>query len=508
MTETLKLFAVESETATVDRPRGSAALRDVQEAFAAATGWRLYAEVVDEFDSLPGDPSTADARPLRVAPLDDSALYGGGIERFKAQRLATAIGRLTDELRGTDRALRMREAEAAVGAMTSRRSKGLEHLATRWSEILRDGAKMLGCRAAGVYLLGGDSMRLKLRASWKLNRRRLSAPARALAECAGDLNALSNFNVALASRQETEAWNAPISCSAAICVPLMSGNVPLGTLWFFSGRPRKFSQRQTAFARVFADRVVAELERESLQLETERLTSLRDELNDVKQVRRGDGPAPQLENWTIAGWTRRSAGISGAFHAWRGAGDESAWTAVSECNGKRLVAAQRAAALSASLQSIWRLTDSPPALLANANAQLWEREAGDALATAAAARVSAQGKVTLSVAGDPCVLLITADGTKELTDVSAPLGLGSRMKPAEHAFNVPLGAALVLTTSGVRDALDARGRLFGAQGISQALRHGANGNAQSLANQLSDALDAHTQGVQDADCSAIVICRR
>lgn len=160
------------------------------------------------------------------------------------------------------------------------------------------------------------------------------------------------------------------------------------------------------------------------------------------------------------------------------------------------------------MQAIWRRTASPATLLAHANAQLWQRESGDALASLAAVKLSNEEEVRLSVAGDPCVLYVNDKGAKALVDAETPLGLSTRLKPAERRFKLPRGGALVMTTSGVRDALDPRGRLFGARGIAQAIRGALTTKAQTLADVLADRLDAHTQGQAETDCSAIVICRR
>jgi hypothetical protein len=320
---------------------------------------------------------------------------------------------------------------------------------------------------------------------------------------------MSGSPVTLATSEQTTAWRAPEACGAAICVPISTSTLPLGTLWFFSLRERTFNARRIELARIVAGRVAAELEREVLLAETQRLSSLRNQLDEVaRKSNSATHIPPQLDRWSIAGWTRRSTGIGSAFHAWDAARDATIWCAVGECGGRPLVGSHRASALAASVRAVWPRTKSPAALLTETNRLLWRRESGDAVATIAAARLTESGEVRLSCAGDPCVLLVTESGVRELVDIEPPLGLSGRLKPSERALQLPEGAALVLTTSGVRDALDERGKLFGAKGIADALRGANTSRAQTLADLLQDRLEAHLAPYCEADASAIVICRR
>ncbi len=505
MPEHLKLFEGES-TETMPAPRGRDVLRSVTDAFRDATGWELHTELVDDFDLLPGQ-SALNAQGVRVAPLEPQR--GPRVERAKAVRLAEAIHSLYGEFQSTRRALAHREAELAAGVPVAAHADERQHIAARLSDVLREGARLLHCDSSGVYLLDGDNMRLKLRAGWRIPRSRLLGPPRSLESCGADLQALSDVPVMLSGSQQAEAWRAPESCHAAICVRVATTTLPLGTLWFFSKKEREFSRKHVELARLVAGRIAAELEREVLLSETQRLTALRSQLDDVaRSAKTSESAPPQLEHWSIAGWTRQPQGFGGAFHAWDAARDAAAWVAVGECGGKRLVGSHRAAALSASVRSVWPRTKSPAALLAEVNRLLWQREAGDGVAALAAARLTDAGEAELSVAGDPCVLLVTESGAQELVDVELPMGLSSRFKPSERRLKMPRGAALVITTSGVRDALDERGRLFGVKGIAQAVRSGATNHAQTLADLLRDRLETHLAAQGDADSAAVVICRR
>ncbi len=510
MNDQLKLFAADINTSTLTEPRELTALRQIHQAFTAATGWELRTELVDDFDVLPGFPRGESAQRVRLSASVEADRAGvPRVDRPRAHQLGVAIQGLTGELRETIRALRRREAELAAGVPVATHRDEREHLAARLTSILKDSAAILGFRSAAAYLLDGDTMQLKLRAYWNVPRSRLLAPPRSLESSAADVEALSDVAVAIDSEAQASAWRAPEPCGAAICVRIVSSTMPLGTLWFFGRRPRPIRPRQLALARVIAGRIAAELEREVLLAETQSLAGLRSQLQEAATSTIGDQrPAPQLENWSLAGWTRHEASIGAAFHAWHAPRDTGAWCAVGECNGRRVAGALRTAALAASLQSLWRQTESPSIVLGHANAQLFQRDAGDAVATIAAARLSGEDEVRLSVAGDPAVLLATENGAKELVDIEQPLGMSGRLRPRERKFRMPRGAALILTTSGVRDALDDRGRLFGPRGIVRAMRSAWSSKAQVLADALREHLDAHTRDHAIADCAATIICRR
>lgn len=510
MTDHLRLFDDDSATATLAPPRRVTALATVQEAFTEATGWELHTELVDELDLLPGGDPTEPSHRVCLSPANDVHRAGvSRIERRRAQRLGEAIQSLAGDLRRTERALWEREAEIAAGVPVVTHRDEREHLAARLRELLGEGAGLLGFRAAAVYLVDGNSMQLKLRSAWNLPPNRLLAPSRALDSAAADLEALSGVPVAIESADQVAARRAPERCASAICAPIAAAKMPLGTLWFFSRRTRRILPRQLSLAQVIAGRIAAELEREMLLAETQSLASLRSQVEESARATAATRqPGPQLDRWSIAGWSRQDAGIGTTFYAWHAPQETFVWTTVGECNGRRLAGALRSTALSASLQALWRCTTSPAKLLAQANSQLFARESGDAVATIATARLAGEDEVTLSIAGDPCVLFVSNSSAKELVDVEPPLGMASRLRPTERKFRLPSGGTLVLATSGVRDALDERGRLFGAKGVVQALRGAASTNAQVLADALNDRLDAHTQAHAVADCSAIIICRR
>ena len=127
--------------------------------------------------------------------------------------------------------------------------------------VLQAGADSCECQAAALYMLDDATSTLQLRASVGLPVERQSQPPRPLKGAIADLEALLGHSVALERASAFGPWRVPEEFAAALCVPVSSPTIPLGTLWFFSDHPRDFTDRQTNFAEVIAGRLAAELER-------------------------------------------------------------------------------------------------------------------------------------------------------------------------------------------------------------------------------------------------------
>jgi transcriptional regulator with GAF, ATPase, and Fis domain len=130
--------------------------------------------------------------------------------------------------------------------------------------VLKEGAKILGCSAASFYTLNSAEKTLKLRSCWGLPEEVLLAKPRPLRESPADLEAILGQAVILNEDYLFEIYPMPEDFPAGVCVPVMSPMSILGTLWFFSTGRRKFYERDIRFIEIVAGRIAAELERSSL----------------------------------------------------------------------------------------------------------------------------------------------------------------------------------------------------------------------------------------------------
>ena len=271
----LKLLPCEPLDGGRALPRGAVSVEGLSAAFSAATGWTLRIGKVGPNPSSQFDPWTAPAHPgVGVAPGSHAVEIGDWVRpdarprvsKAAAAALASEIGGLLHDVRTLQRALCEREAELAAGVPVISHRAEEEHLATRLHGVLKAGAEAVGCHAAALYLLDDATSELKMRAAFGLPMQSLLAPARPLRGALADLEALLGHAVVLDSPAVFNAWAAPddFTYGAAVCVPVSSPTIPLGTLWMFSVEPRDFSDRETHLVEMVAGRLAADLERTML----------------------------------------------------------------------------------------------------------------------------------------------------------------------------------------------------------------------------------------------------
>ena len=127
--------------------------------------------------------------------------------------------------------------------------------------ILKGGAKVLGCDAASLYILEETSKTLKLRSCWGLPEERLLDPPRKLHDSLADIEAILGQAMILNDDFLLESWKSPELFRTAICVPVASPVSILGTLWFFSDEHRDIDVKDLELMEIIAGRIAAELER-------------------------------------------------------------------------------------------------------------------------------------------------------------------------------------------------------------------------------------------------------
>src|SRR5262249_55436984 len=173
-----------------------------------------------------------------------------------------SIAELVNELVQARHALWEREAELAAGVPVSEHEDERGHLAARLEATLQAGAQAIKCDSAALYLLDEATRELTLRSVGGLPLEKFAEPPRPLAEQMADLEALLGHAIALESPEDmVGSWRSPEPAKAALCVPVSSPTVPLGTLWLFCDRARRFTDEETNIAEVVAGEGVSPLGR-------------------------------------------------------------------------------------------------------------------------------------------------------------------------------------------------------------------------------------------------------
>lgn len=455
-------------------------------AFERATGWPL--------ECLPGETPAKDVKLVWSASEDTATAIGaqihvglaGGpadeaphepstpVELPAAVELAATLGELVAEVAQLRQAVWRREAELAAQVPVSPQRESPQHLADRLEASLAGAAEAAGCQSAALYLLDESTTHLKLRSVWGLPRQRLLAPHRELAHAKADLEALLGHAVVLEDTARQLDWKLPERAASAVCVPVSSATIPLGTLWVFGERPRAFSDGDVNLVEIVAGRIAAELERETLlasgvagaRLERQWAAAGRWQEQQLPQI------APLVEGWQVAGWTRLAAEVGGDFYDWFVRDDEALAVAVGSCAGSRaskaaversaaigvahapLETALAAATLRAALRAHAEHLDGPDKLIERVGRTLWRGSPGDQSADLFYAVVApGEDQLRYALAGQIEAVILSPRGVRRVSAPGPALGGESEARYFDGHATIEPGEALLVFSPGVRALL-------------------------------------------------------
>ena len=481
-------------------------------AFEQTTGWQLRHEVTQSgLGEAWSAPISGGGRLILSAAIEGDGSRPA-VELAQARPLALALAGLLGEMNRLRRALWEREAELAAGVPVSSRPNEEPHLAERLEAVLKGGAEAVGCPAAALYLLDETTSSLKLRAVYGLPQERLLAAARPLRGSVADLEALVGHAVVLEDTSLLPHWRCPEDFPAAVCVPVSSPTMPLGTLWVFSSETRDFSPEETNLIEIVAGRLAADLEREML-LAAGIESKHRDRQFDMAQRWQADrlpSVTPLVEDYEIAGWTAQAAGVGGDFHDWSVLPDGRLACVVGDAQGTLLEAGLNAAALQAAVKSHAGYRHDAAQLLARVNDTLWTASAGDQFAGLFYALVEpATGVLEFAhAAGAAAILLGGADLPREVLGGEAP-ALGSDCEARfkiDHRVIQP-GDLLILLSEGARNAVDEAGLRIGEGAMASLASKYQRESAEQIVGRLRHLLDRRGQAPAE-DMTVLVLKRK
>ncbi len=506
---------------SVVRPEVEAAawLEPLCSAFEQTTGWalRYIKQAVNESDldsvwTAPVDPGVGTAPGhLRVEVSSNSNdRLPAAMELAGAGKLADALAGVLSELVQTQHVLWQREAELAAGVPVVAPPQGEQHLAARLEATLRSGAEAINCQAAGLYLLDADTTVLKLRSAWGLPLQRLLDPPRPLDSALADLEALLGHAVVLDEAQAQRAWNPPEQFGAAVCVPISTPTVPLGTLWAFSVEPRTFSEAHTGMLEVIAGRIASDLEREMLIQEQDNASESSQSIAAGARWQQHQLPAvaPLITGWDVAGWCAFSGRLGGNLYDWWLLPDGRLAVAVGDALQGGIDAALAASTLRAALRATTQYEKSPARALEQVSDLIYGGSQGDQYAACAVAILDPpRGVIRYAQAGAPSILRIGQADHEALTIEAASIGIEPALAFDEAEITLAAGEALLLASDGLRAAQDLDGRPLAHAGLAAILQNAdiKSAPAHELVAHLQQRVAAELPDQPDNDFAAVVL---
>lgn len=484
--------------------------------FVRHAGWRLTFEPEpprhdpDLLWSAPVNPGVGAALGhISIRRAHAAAGPDARLSNEAAAALGEMVRMLAADVLQMRRALRQREAElAACVPVVPHRHEGA-HLAQRLEAVLCGGAKALGCDAAALYLLDAATTELKLRACWGLPGERLLAPPRPLADAIADLEALSGHAVAVEQPSSAAVWRLPELYAAALCVPVSTPTVPLGTLWVFSRQARQFTETDQHIAEIVAGRLAADLERHAMLQEGAGDVRWRRQFELAAQVWRSQLPqvAPLSDTWDLAGLSDPEGLLGGAFHDWFVPREDCLAVSLGHCPGTGVAAALQAAALRGLLRGAASHAPSLGAFMARVNQELWQMAAGDHTASVFHALLAeSKGEVSFAAAGGVRVHLFTQAGWQPMPPNGPALGVDLCSSYSLQQRLLERGEFLVAVTPGTLAAEAENTRPHATAWLSEALADNIDAPARLLAEVLHNRWQRDAG--QSACCGLLIVKRR
>ncbi len=233
-------------------------------------------------------------------------------------------------------------------------------------------------------------------------------------------------------------WNAPEAAAAAVCVPIATSAIPLGTLWVFSARERDFNDEEVNLVEIVAGRLASDLEREVLMQEGLQAATLRRQLSEAERLQELQLPRylPTSPSWDVDAWTLRAESLGGDFYDWFPRSDESLGVAVGSASGSGIASAMLAGVLRTAVRAHVDTAREPQQLLNLVNRELWHAAAGLQSGAILYALLDPTGRIRLANAGDITALLARPGGWQLLSRVALPLARdpNTTYQPIMHAM--------------------------------------------------------------------------
>lgn len=490
----LKLHFGEEMTAETEPLSKFSGLDALKSTFEVATGWTLsFRESCELRQARKSGNSNATVRNRGKLRIDDmSALLPAGktaAHRGHCDKLVEAFNTILGELDRTRHELWKREAELATAVPVIPHREEDEHLAIRLEASLKCAADSVDACAAALYVLDDATSTLKMRSCWGMSSNKLVEPPRALKGAVADLEALVGHAVVLEDTSLLPNWNPPEEYPSAVCVPVSSSTVPLGTLWVFGHQIRDYNDRETNLIEMVAGRIAAELERTAaLQQGTNaRKMGQQISLGSDWQHDRLPNIVPMLDDWEVSGWTQQSDDIGGDFHDWTILPSGELALTVGDAQGAMIESGLTAATLQTAVKSHGCYRHNPQQMLGRVNETLWTSGLGDQFASLFYAAVNSEtGDMQLSVAGSIGVVVLGIRPLCVWDEESLFLGVEPDTYYPFKSVTVQRGDIVVIYSEGVRHALGREGSVTNDAAIAEILSDHDFGSASEVIDWIKN----------------------
>ena len=299
-----------------------------------------------------------------------------------------------------------------------------------------------------------------------------------------------------------------------ITAPLLVQNEPIGTLAVgrIDAIPYRDEDAQTVFA--FASQVAMAIQ--NARLHEELRYRMEFELSTARNIQKSllAFHPPQIPGLDIAGFCEPAREVGGDFYNFSVLDNQHLGIAVGDVSGKGIHAALMMALSFGFLSTESRYILTPSALMNTMNAELRPHSQHNTMNTALGYLSLSQNgdrhdgawHVRAANAGLIAPLIRRRTGQIEWLDICGlPLGMVDDLTYSEQAYQLYPGDAILLTTDGVVEAMNAAGEIFGLEQLSDSIAQADCQNAQDLLQVILSRMNAFTGGAETHDDVTMVV---
>jgi serine phosphatase RsbU (regulator of sigma subunit) len=238
---------------------------------------------------------------------------------------------------------------------------------------------------------------------------------------------------------------------------------------------------------------------------------IRHEVDLLARMQEGllPGEMPRLPGYEIAARSVLASEAGGDLYDFLSDEAGGFWIAAGDVAGHGYSCAVAQAMVKAGLLSLVEPEESPAGVLRRLDRVLRSVSTDHSFTSLALIRLDpATGEAELANAGHPYPLLAEFGRVTEIELPGLPLGRGPAFPYEGRPFRLPAGAALVLCSDGLFEALDRNGNAFGFERAREVLRAMGHRPAVEVVDALLNDLRRHLGPEQAPDDVTVVVVKR
>lgn len=432
----------------------------------------------------------------------------GAANQQATRQLMDGLLQIVNELQMTRKTLKLREAELATAIPVVSPTETSEQLTRRLEHLLRAAVEILSGHAAAIYLLDDGTTELKLRAQWGLPAGRMIDPPRPLETSVADLEALSGHAVVMEDAKLLAHWNIPEDFASAVCIPVSSPNVILGTLWFFCDRQRDYTAQETQTLEIVAGRVATELERAVLLREaaTQNDSKRRhEEIADWYEERQQVAP-PNLEGWNVDAASVHRASPVGDFHYWRVEDADRLWLAAGGCPLDSATSMVATSFLRGAVQAATVGNAPTDVVMQRLNETIWSSSPGNEMQSLFLGWIDlTTGRMSSSAAGQVDAYILRPHVWEPIVQLGPPLGFDPDHLYDVRPHTIDPGDVLLVISDGPSSMPHRGGHVLPTTQLAETLLRHVHLSAAELSQMAAEILRAQ---LPDERARSVLVVKR